>query len=492
MTVEELLAVIPAGDEYSDVRDAIALIGRVFPDQLASMDAARVRGWVSEIAGGAGRNESEIRADIFEHIVTAPVIQQRLGVSAEEAERLIAGDQKFSDTTIPTDPPGTVAVGDTVIPAGAELVRVRDPEGSDAAELYFLTYEWNGVTLTYEVGDLARVEELFGGVDAFDTVQTYESQARFDHAGFVAAGSADQLYGSTESIESQFERETAALGLEDLPEWMKDDPAALALVATATAQRWSSGRLWTELAETEGFQARFGDVIAQYQEGGETVQAAVEAIVADEQTLRSAIRRFQPAGAEVTNEYLHQVMAQGWTGAAAAAVLEVAASMRANPDGLARANQILEASGLETLDEVGFMNAMAGTGPAEVMEALNTAQADRALREAGLEDVDTELLMQVVDTSDRLVTADSYRQLAQQLSFNLMANIREVDTERLGLSREDVIAAAFGEESPTGRSAGEVMNLLARFERDRQAASSGFGAGQAFLDDQGRLRIRGL
>lgn len=489
--MDELLALIPDGPEYSDLRDAVALIGRVFPGEVAELTPARVQGWVDEISGGAGRDEAEIRTDIFEHVVTAPVIQQRLGVSAEEAERLISGAQKFSETTIPTDTPGTEVVGESVIPEGATLIRVRNPAGSDASELYFLAYDWDGVTLTYEVGDLARLEELFGGSEAFDATRTV-SQSGFDNGGFVQAGSADQLLGSSESIRSTIEREVRALGLEDLPGWMREDPDALGLVATAASQGWSSGRLWQELSSTSGFEGRFGDVIGQYLEGGQTVQAAVDQIVADEQSLRSAIRRFQSPGVVVDNDYLHRVMARGWTAASAGAVLEVASDMRRNPDGLVRANEVLAASGLGTLDEVGFMNVLAGTGSAEVMEALNTAQADRALREAGLDDVDVDLLTEVVDTSDRLVTADSYRQLAQQLSFNMIRNFAEVDTERLGITRDDVVAAAFGEESPTGKSAGEVMNLLARFERDRQAASRGFGGGQAFLDDEGRLVIRGI
>jgi hypothetical protein len=55
-----------------------------------------------------------------------------------------------------------------------------------------------------------------------------------------------------------------------------------------------------------------------------------------------------------------------------------------------------------------------------------------------------------------------------------------------------VVAAAFGQESPTGRSAGEVLSLLARFERDRRVAGGGIPGSTGFIDQQGRLRIQGL
>lgn len=502
-------------------RDDILMIFRFLG--LPEPDGQRLERLTAEVESGA-RNIRDIRNDLMDYLANQRGVDplevvkeyvlrefERLGLAAPDDERLTrlanevyggSGDtnqdegRTFEDIRSSLRPfaeaqqSGTVDIGGTVIPKGAQLVRVRDPQGSDAAELYYLVYEWNGVKLSYEIGDQERFDELFGSVDGFNNVITV-SQGRYDSSGYVSAGSADQLYGSDESIESRIERDVRELGMEDLPGWLRGDQSALALVAEATAQGWSSGRLWQELSSTQGFQDRYGDVIGRYTEGGRTIEDAVAQIVADEDTLRSAIRRFQPAGVEISNEYLHQVMGQGWTASQAAAVLATAKDMRRNPEGYTRANQILQASVGTTLDEVAFINALQGTGAPEVIEALNTAQASRALAEAGLDDVDLDLLMSVVDTSDQLLTAESFRSTAQQLSFNLIRNFRELDLGKLGVTEDDLVSAAFGRESPTGRSAGETLNLLARLERDRQQADSDAGA-TAYQDDRGRLRVAGL
>lgn len=385
-----------------------------------------------------------------------------------------------------------VAFGDTTLPDGGRLIKVTNPLGSDAAELFFVAYDWNGVQLTYEIGDRARLNELFGGVEAFDTLTTY-NQANFDNQGFTLTGSVDQILGSTESLGSQIEREVRALGLEDLPTWIAGSPQALALVAEAAAQEWSSGRLWESLSNTAAFATRFGGAIGVYQEGGRTIAEAVDQMVADEDRFRAALRTFSiQAGVEITNDYIHSIMANGWTPTAAATVLDAGRVIINNPTALDAANQILTGAGLGSVDEVGLINAMQGTGPPEIVEAINTVFAATALEDAGLGDVDLDLLASVVDTSDRILTADSFAQLAQELSFNLIRFGAEVDRAALGVTEEDIVAAAFGRESPSGRSAGETINLLARFERDRREAASGFDQASGFLDDSGRLVVQGL
>lgn len=418
-------------------------------------------------------------------------VQHAINVASDFFISSPAGDVSGKVTAGPITDVPPVSVGSTIIPQGARLVRVRDPEGSDAAELFYLVYNWRGVELAYEVGDRARFDELFGSVDVFDTVSSF-SQAGFDAQDFTLAGSVDTILGSTESLGSQIEREVRALGLEDLPSWLADSPQALALVAQATAQEWSPGRLWTELSDTQAFQDRFGVAFDLYSQGGVSIQQAVDTIIADELSLSNAIRPFQPSGFELTPQYLQGLLLSGWTPQAAAKVLQQAATFRDDPDIMAQANAILAASGLSTLGEIDFINAMNGFGPAEIVEALNTAAAGRALAEAGLDDIDVDLLTEIVDTSDRLLTADSFRELAQQLAFNFARFGHEFETSKLGISREDAIAAMFGEESPSGKTSGEVFNLLARFERDRRAAGGGFEATTAFQDVRGRLRIQGL
>lgn len=391
-----------------------------------------------------------------------------------------------------TDTP-PVDVNGTKIPQGGRVVIVNNPKGSDEKKLYYIIYEWRGVEFAFQVGGAARFNELFGSTNPFAQVNTV-SQAAYDQAGYVGAGLIDSEIGSTESFGSKLERETRELGLEDLPSWLAGAPDALALVATAAAEEWSSGRLWQALSGTQAFKTRFGTAWQRYMQQGRTIAEAVQDMVADENELREAIRPFFAGTTADNTQFLQQLLNQGWTGSAAAQVLEQAEVLRRDPESLTLSNFILEASGIATLDEVGFLNALNGVGPQDVIEALNTATAARALDESGIDlaDEDLNLIMDLVDTSDRLLTVESWRALGQELALNVMRFGTELDQGKLGIEREDLIAAAFGQEAPSGKSSGEVMGLLARFERDRRAASQGVGGVTAFMNEEGRLQVQGL
>lgn len=386
-----------------------------------------------------------------------------------------------------------VRAGNATIPQGATAVVVNNPLGSDLPQLYYLVYEWRGVKLAYEVGSGTRFNDLFGSLATFAATAVI-NQEQFDAVGHAMAGPVDEILNSTESIGSRIERETRELGLEDIPSWMANAPDVLALVAEATSNEWSSGRLWQELSTTGAFQGRFGTAWQRYMQEGLTIGEAVNTLVRDENVLRDAIRPFF-VGTEADNtQFLQELLNQGWTGGAAAQVLEQAEVLRRDPDSLTLSNFILQSSGMSTLDEVGFLNALNGVGPQDVIEALNTATAARALDESGIDlaDEDVNLIMDLVDTSDRLLTVDSWRSLSQELALNLVRFNTEIDQSKLGVDRDDLVAAAFGQESPTGKSSGEVMSLLARFERDRRAASQGFEGTTAFMNQEGRLQIQGI
>lgn len=516
MTVNEILALLPPG--ATNARALIRQIGEVaesLPSWQAVLDnftPDRVRRMASQMA--SGRTDDDLRDDILTYMVGEDRLLE-LGINENTAQAIMLGANEGgqnlgavmnlpkvqdtlnqgkvdADNNAGTDK-DPVKVGDTVIPQGARLVRVRNPVGSDAKELYYLVYEWNGVQLAYEVGDTERLNELFGGVATFDDVSTF-NQAQFDRRDFVEVGSVDQIVGSTESLGSQIQREVRNLGFEDLPAWLNNSPEAKALIAQATAQEWSTGRLWTELAKTSAFTARFGRVIEKYSQGGIPIGTAVEQIVADETAMRDRLRQFQRPNDTFTNAQIHSLMLRGWTADSAGQVLGQMQILESNPEALAQANRVMAAAGLPALSPVDFLNGINGFGPPRVVKALNAAAAGVALREAGLkvtdETIDT--ILDVVDTADRLLTVDSFQQVAQELTFNVMRFGNELDFKKLGVDREDLVAAAFGESSPTGKNVGEVLNLLARFERDRRAAGEGFDDASAFQDKRGRLIIQGL
>jgi hypothetical protein len=391
-----------------------------------------------------------------------------------------------------------VTLTNVTIPQGASLVRVTNPAGSDAAQLNYLTYTFGGVDVAFEIGDDTELARLFpDAMTAFASITTV-NQGDFDTL-FVAGGTLEDsgLLGATESIGSQFERDLRSLAGEGLAEWVRASPDLMRLTVLASTQGWSAAKFWTEAFRDENYEglnaakARFG-AIDIYTSVGLGIADAVDAYLVDEAEFRDQLRRFRGGTGDTSNSYIARVMQTGWTPATAGAVLEAEDRLRRNPEALAQANEILLLSGLEPVDEAGFLGVMAGSAPPEVTEALNTAFAAQALSEAGIEGVDLGLLVGLVDDTSRLRSAEDFRQVAVDLAANFAKFGTELDRSAYGIGEDDVTAALFGRESPSGRSAGDVLNTLARFARDRQAGAGGFAGASSFIDNRNRLRLQGF
>lgn len=373
------------------------------------------------------------------------------------------------------------------IPSGGTLLGVRDSRG---VLRYYVVYNERGVQWTMEIGDQARLEELFGGRDYFESYTTI-STSQFDAGGYVSAGLVDDVLGTNIPFSQLMDDSIRSAGFEDIPQWIRDSPEAMALIAEGTADEWSEGRLWQALSQTEAFRQRF-PAMDRYLQGGVTVQAAVNAYTRDEEALRSALRRFLPPGEQIDAEYLAGVLTNGWTPQQAIQVMEATERIKRSPEALAQANMIMEASGLPPLDVVGMINVLTGGAQPDVIEALNTAAAGLALSEAGIDDLDIDLLMAVVDNTSILQTPEAFRDLARTTALRLIENQRDLNFERFDLTEEDIIAAAFGRENPNGKTLGETLNLLNRLEQERRISAQGEAAAPAFIDDRDRLRIQGM
>jgi len=378
---------------------------------------------------------------------------------------------------------------DTVIPDGATLLRVDSPTGSATDAIYYLRYNVLGSLVTFEIGDQLTFDELFPeGANAFSTSRVL-TQAQFDAAGAISLGSVSEVIGQTETLDSQIGREISALGLTAPPAWIMGSEEAKKLIVFSTQEGWSSNRLWTELAKTDAFGARFPGVDT-FLLGDTTIEAAVDEYLSEETALLGAIRRYRP-GESLSNQDIGDVLANGWTSATFAAALELEQQITHNPNALVQLNDVLVASGFDPTDELGLLQVMTDSAPLDITEALNTASASIALSEAGFDGVDIDGLVDIIDDVSGFRTPESYAKLAQELALTAVRNRHELDIGKFDITDEDLVSVFFGEESPTGTGSGEILNRLARFERDRRAASSGFGGAQASIGRQG-LQLQGF
>lgn len=99
---------IPAGSKYNNLRGMLAILRRDFPKLYAGLSASRVRGWVSEIDSGTGRDADQVRDDIAQYVIGVDRLMERYGLSREEAELTIVGGNEgginFSSLTPVSQP----------------------------------------------------------------------------------------------------------------------------------------------------------------------------------------------------------------------------------------------------------------------------------------------------------------------------------------------------------------------------------------------------
>ncbi len=464
-----------AGDESAEDR-----IGRLEEELASGRDITDILdSLIIEIFGETGV-EGKTAAD-------ATRIAEELQ-SGRTVENLFESVQRLTEETL-------ASAADPSLPDDATqtLVRITDPTGSESDIRYVVQVELApGVIVAYNIGDQAAFDELFpSGTGLFDTVSTI-SQEQFDASKIPEVGNIEELFGQIENASTRFAREIAALGFEGLPAWMADDPDAIAQVALATREGWSSTRLWSELSDTDGFQTRFGTVFDTFAVTGETVETTINRIVAEENTLIATLTAARP-NFTITTDYLQSVMAQGWQSDEVAAALAFEQEILDNPMGLAAFNAVLATRGIEAVDESGLLLLMAGEQDLDVIEAANETLVADALETAGIGDeVDIEDIVAIIDDATAIRGPDAFAQIAQQLALSFEQNSAELDREAFGLQREDLLAAFFGEESTSGKSFGEIFGTLAKFERERQAAAQGFGGTQGFVNREGNFVLQGL
>lgn len=381
------------------------------------------------------------------------------------------------------------------IPGGGTLIRkhaadLADPNGG----IFYVMYDVNGVQIVYEVGKYADAQALLGAnfIARFDTYRSM-SNNDFNAAGFLTRGLIDEVAGSTESIQQQITRALNMAKLEDIPAWMKNDREIMTIITVGTLEEWSAGRIWGEIADTSGFAARFPafDKVKRRIGGGTaTITETVATYLNEEQILRDALLHYRGRNTDTSKEYLGVILQAGWSAAEASEVLEAENLLNSDPSILDNLNAILRASGMNEIDGPDIVDIMRGNAPTRVYEALNDAMRLKAMRQAGLE-VSPEFAAEFGEgIAEQVASAEqrgAFSAAASQAALDLIQNWREVDLGKLGVSKDDVIRAAFGEGF-----AAETEARLLKFQRERQTAGQGWGGYSAYQTGKGQLALTGL
>jgi len=328
------------------------------------------------------------------------------------------------------------------------------------------------------------------------------NQTDFDGSDILLIGSDDEVIGSTQSLQELFDRDMRAAGLENPPQWLIDDKTAFAKYVAAVNEGWSSEAMWNALSSTKAFKTRFDGLdVVMGQMGTDSLVAGTAEYTRRETEIRSALLSSRGPGADTSRGYVSSLIASGWAPAEVGALLSLEKRIKDNPAALDNINQILTFQGLDPLsadDFVSFLqdqDAMTvdpSFAPGEVFEAVNDALRFQALVDEGV-DISTEFATELgTGSSEAIGSIAAYSERARIAAIEVARNSNELDINKYGLERDDIIAATFGEESPTGKATSEVNELLEKMGRERAKAATGFSSASSYIDALGRIRVQGM
>ena len=226
--------------------------------------------------------------------------------------------------------------------------------------------------------------------------------------------------------------------------------------------------------------------------GLESVEDTLDTYLKEETSIMTAVRYYRGYGGQSVEEqqqYAAQLMASRWSSAEIDEILRAENLMKADPSMLSNLNQILAVSGLDQISGPDLVDVMRGNAPTQVYEAINDAFRAQALREQGVQ-IDPQMAAELGEgTALAVASAEmrgQYTTGARQAALDLIQNWREVDLAKLGIGRDEIIQAAFGEGFSSN-----VEYTLQKFLRERQMAGQGWGGVSAYQGERGNLVVQG-
>jgi hypothetical protein len=229
--------------------------------------------------------------------------------------------------------------------------------------------------------------------------------------------------------------------------------------------------------------------------------AGIGEFVGRETAIRQSILANRGPGADTSPEYVSSLIGAGWQPTEVSELLSLEKRVKDNPEAMDNINSILAFQGLGELspdDFVSFLQEQDAAlidpsiQPSELFEGINDALRFQALVDEGL-NISPEFATELGEgTSDDIGTVSRYSAQAQMAAMEVARNADDLTLQRYDLSRDDVIAVQFNEESPSGKSVSDINDIMSRLGRERSKAATGFASSSSYVDALGRLRVQGL
>ena len=477
--LQTLLKTIPEGPQYQEIRDALARVARTFPEQMAEIDEARVKRFVSDVDSGA-RDDTQIRNDIFQYVVTPEVISERLGVSMDEANALVnqTGGAQF-------------ALNDRVDNAGELDSSTRDATyGAPLTILYGRKQQWyfdpatNKHYVSYGLPDSDlevffeaekdQIDALFGQGQVPNNVIRTSLSELTARQNFTFGGNVTEMEGAG-SFEQQYERAMAmGLDTEGLPEWVKSDQKALDLVFIGQTEGKSNTWIIEQIAKLPSFQQRFPN-IDKLKALNLSTEDAIGAFLEFEGNLKTLQRQFGGSEETVTPDVVGSLMGQGYSLADVQTTFTTFKRMKDYQPALQAFNEVLAAQGQPPMTPEDQFEFLQGNAPQEIYDIYESSSFREEAVAAGLGDALTaaeaiELALQTPGVMTQESVAAGMREAAQ-LALRMRS---QIDLGEFGLDIDDIIDLSLGATPRSGKLLSEVTEGLQRATQQ----------GKAFVSEQ--------
>lgn len=473
--IQTLLAQIPAGTQFGEIRDALIRIDRTFPEQLAEIDESRVLGWVQEVEGPGGRDHIAIRNDIFRYIVTNDEIEERLGVSDAEAEALInqTGGAQFALNE------QVRAAGDVNVNPEAALSLVFSPTQKwyfdGASNKWYTTYKSpdSNRQLLFEA-DADQMESLFGKGGTPDSFERKSLSSLTSRTDVTFAGNVAEMEG-TGTFEEEWRRmKLLSLDTYELPEWVRADPTAIDLAMIGQVEGKSNEWVIEQISKLPSFQKRFPG-IKSFKDQGLSTSEAVGAFLEFETGLKQMEKQFGRSPDRITPDMVGALVGKGYNIEQVQKTYTTFKRMEDYAPALQAFNEILAANGKQPLSGTSTIEFLEGTAPQDVYDIYEASSFRESAETAGLgglfsahKAISAALQTPGVATPESITSG---MQEAAKLVLRLRANI---DLGQFGLANDDLIDMSLGLRPQSGRSSAEIQ----------QSVEQAVTAARAFLQPQ--------
>ena len=365
----------------------------------------------------------------------------------------------------------------------ATLIKVN----AAAGPRYYVEYTTFGTVLRHEVGD----QEAFDDLSHIEWEATLTmSENAFAGREGMDVGLIDERFGIDESYTATITRDLRVFAKEDLPAWQRNSPEVMTILMNAANEGFSEGCTLGLVAETDAFNVQFPQFaqVRGIHTPGASLTEAFDFYVEARDQIRDSIRAFRGIEADVSDVAIGGIMALGWDPPEIEEVLRGEAVFRQMPGATDQINNILKFQGSDqTITDENFLDFIlegeTDRTPMDLQEMINDAIRAQSFAAQGIDL--SPALAEALGTGEAFETIDAnaFGQIAQETAENIFRFRLELDAEREGITRDDLIRAAVN-----GTASAKVNQTLAKFARRRNIEKTGF-ATSAQQTGQGRLRI---